>query len=109
MVKKEKEQKTTINNWGLGEAVRYIDFRWIMKWFIALIVITSLLSLIAFPVKIYSDMDCNSGDIDLNVSSERNIEEDEMQMQKFDLNGIDGMNCKAKIRVDIPLIGLLFV
>lgn len=105
----EKENKTVNHNYGFGDMFRYINIRTILKWFLLFIIITSILSLIAYPVKIESNIDCNSGDIDLDVYSVRDLEEDIMKMQDFNLNGIDGLNCKGKINIDVPLIGLLFM
>ena len=44
-MKNEKESKTIINNWGLGEIFRYMDIKILFKWMIALILVSSLVGL----------------------------------------------------------------
>ena len=45
MVEKKKENKTVINNWNFGEILAGIDIKWLMRWFLALIIVSNLLAI----------------------------------------------------------------
>jgi len=108
-LEKENKNNTTINNLNFGDIFRPYTICLMFKWMIVLMLITSFIALVSYPVKIYSDIDCNSGNIDLNLKQYKNNETNLLESQSFELTNINNMNCKGKIRVDIPMIGLLFV
>lgn len=108
-MKEEKKPKIVNHNYQLGNLFLNVPFRLIFRWIMILVVVGAFVNLIAFPVKIYSDIDCSSGDFNLAFEHLLDNETKELEPQYITLNGIEDMNCKAKIRVDIPLIGLLFV
>lgn len=58
------------------------------------LVVLLLISLVAFMGFALSpvEYDCNSGDIDFNITLNRSL-----NIQHLELNGVDGLSCKGKI------------
>ena len=96
MNKRKKENKTVINNWNFGDIFRYVDLRWLLKWFLLLIVITSVLGLLSpFSSKISENKDVYISCIDTckipNIGTGHTLKVMDKEYTSVDSDEIAGM------------------
>ena len=75
------------------------EFPWIT--FGIIIILVLIFEIIFTNVNAEFEMDCNSGNIDIDYSGKW-LNQTEFLNEFIKLNNIDGLNCKIKGKVDMP-------
>ena len=106
MKKDEKiGQQTINNNWNFGETFKYINFRWILKWFLWFIVITGIVGVLGAEVEVDTSFNCNSGDFGLEYSDKGM---NRTSIEEIKIDGIKNMRCTGNVKLKAPLILAIF-
>lgn len=69
--------------------------------FIVIILLVIILALVLTKIRTEFELDCNSGDIDMNYSGVW-LNQTDFLNEFIEIKGIDGLNCKVKGKVDVP-------